>query len=42
VVRWLREQGLEAEPLATRYEGERDDAAVDEAEGSVSMRTPAS
>jgi putative mRNA 3-end processing factor len=27
VVRWLREQGLQAEVLATRYEGERDDAA---------------
>ncbi len=27
VVRWLREHGLEADALATRYEGERDDAA---------------
>jgi putative mRNA 3-end processing factor len=26
VVRWLREQGLDADALATRYEGERDDA----------------
>jgi putative mRNA 3-end processing factor len=26
VVRWLREQGLSADVLATRYEGERDDA----------------
>ena len=26
VVRWLREQGLSADALATRYEGERDDA----------------
>ncbi len=25
VVKWLREQGLQAEVLATRYEGERDD-----------------
>jgi len=25
VVRWLREQGLEAEAVATRFEGERDD-----------------
>lgn len=29
VVRWLTEQGLEAQPLATRWEGERDDVAVD-------------
>lgn len=34
VVRWLREQGYEADALATRYEGERDDAAVDEPEAS--------
>ncbi|MDX1529984.1 MAG: ligase-associated DNA damage response exonuclease [Rhodothermales bacterium] len=27
VVRWLREQGLEADPLASPYTGERDDAA---------------
>ncbi len=26
VVRWLREHGLQAEALSTRYEGERDDA----------------
>ena len=26
VVRWLREQGLDAEAVATRFEGERDDA----------------
>lgn len=26
VVRWLREHGLESDALATRYEGERDDA----------------
>jgi putative mRNA 3-end processing factor len=26
VVRWLRERGLQADALATRYEGERDDA----------------
>ena len=30
VVRWLRERGLEAHTLATRYEGERDDAAGEE------------
>lgn len=28
VVRWLREQGLDADALATRYEGERDDAVA--------------
>ena len=27
VARWLREQGKDAHPVATRYEGERDDAA---------------
>ena len=26
VARWLREQGKDAHPIATRYEGERDDA----------------
>jgi putative mRNA 3-end processing factor len=30
VVRWLREQGLEADALATRYEGERDDREAKE------------
>lgn len=30
VVRWLTEQGREARAMATRWEGERDDAAVDE------------
>ncbi len=34
VVRWLREHGYEAEALATRFEGERDDAAVDEQDGT--------
>jgi putative mRNA 3-end processing factor len=29
VVQWLTEQGLEARAIATRWEGERDDAAVD-------------
>ena len=29
VVRWLTEQGLSAEAIATRFEGERDDVAVD-------------
>ncbi len=32
VVKWLREQGLDAEVLATRYEGENDDKAADEPE----------
>lgn len=31
VVRWLRERGLESHVLATRYEGERDDAAAESA-----------
>jgi putative mRNA 3-end processing factor len=31
VVRWLSERGYNAHPLVTRYEGERDDNAVDEA-----------
>lgn len=30
VVRWLTEQGLRARVIATRYEGERDDVAVDD------------
>ncbi len=29
VVRWLTERGLDARAIATRWEGERDDAAVD-------------
>lgn len=29
LVRWLREHGMDAEALETRYEGERDDAAGD-------------
>lgn len=29
VVRWLRERGLQAEVLATRYEGERDDGGTE-------------
>jgi putative mRNA 3-end processing factor len=31
VVQWLTERGLEARVMATRWEGERDDAAVDAA-----------
>lgn len=30
LVRWLRENGIAADPLATRYQGERDDNAQDE------------
>jgi putative mRNA 3-end processing factor len=30
LVGWLREQGIPSEPLATRYEGERDDADLDD------------
>lgn len=33
VVKWLREKGVDAEVVPTRYEGERDDAPADEAEG---------
>ena len=29
VVRWLQERGLDAQAIATRFEGERDDSAVD-------------
>jgi putative mRNA 3-end processing factor len=32
VVRWLTERGLDARAIATRWEGERDDAAVDATE----------
>jgi hypothetical protein len=28
-VRWLKERGLDARAVATRFEGERDDVAVD-------------
>ena len=34
VVRWLTERGLDARAIATRYEGERDDVAVDAADTS--------
>ena len=36
VVRWLSERGIEAKAIATRFEGERDDAAVDAADSAVS------
>ena len=39
VVRWLVEHGLQAEPLATRYEGERDDGT--DATGEVGEATTA-
>jgi hypothetical protein len=29
LAQWLREQGLDAKPVETRFEGERDDAAVE-------------
>jgi putative mRNA 3-end processing factor len=35
VVQWLRDTGRDAQAIPTRYEGERDDAAVD-----VAMETP--
>jgi putative mRNA 3-end processing factor len=35
VVRWLRERGLDAEEVHTRYEGERDDEAAEEAKGGT-------
>ncbi|MCC7054815.1 MAG: ligase-associated DNA damage response exonuclease [Gemmatimonadaceae bacterium] len=35
VVRWLREHGLSADVLATRYEGERDDAAEGPADAAA-------
>jgi hypothetical protein len=31
VVRWLREQGLDASVIETRFEGERDDPPAGEA-----------
>ncbi len=34
VVRWLTEHGYEASAIATRFEGERDDAAVDETDST--------
>ena len=34
VVRWLREHGLQADALATRYEGERDDAIESSGDGA--------
>ena len=34
VVRWLTEHGLDAKAIATRYEGERDDVAVDATDAS--------
>jgi hypothetical protein len=30
VVRWLRERGLDASVVATRFEGERDDQVVED------------
>lgn len=42
VVRWLREHGLEAHVLATRYEGERDDSPADAALADEDAATPPS
>lgn len=39
VVRWLRERGLEADALATRYEGERDDASESPADAAPATET---
>lgn len=41
VVRWLTERGLDAHAIATRYEGERDDSAVDDntADGATDNAT---
>lgn len=39
VVRWLRDHGLQADALATRYEGERDDA-VESAGDATPAATP--
>lgn len=35
VVRWLRERGLEADAIASRWEGEQDDEAVDAVEAEA-------
>ena len=39
VVRWLRDRGLQADALATRYEGERDDLG-DAAPSDVAPESP--
>ena len=36
VVKWLQDHGLDAQAIPTRYEGERDDAAVEVA-GDVAV-----
>ncbi|MEO7522365.1 MAG: ligase-associated DNA damage response exonuclease [Gemmatimonas sp.] len=38
VVRWLTERGLDARAIATRFEGERDDVAVDAADGGDEVK----
>jgi putative mRNA 3-end processing factor len=40
VVRWLRERGLSADALATRYEGERDDASETATDVAPDVDTP--
>ena len=42
VVRWLEEQGLEAYPVQTRFEGERDDSSADETAATITDESPAS
>jgi putative mRNA 3-end processing factor len=41
VVRWLRDHGLRADALATRYEGERDDATDTPGDGASDAATAA-
>jgi putative mRNA 3-end processing factor len=42
VVQWLTDRGLEARAIATRWEGERDDAAVDATEDDNAPTSPES
>jgi putative mRNA 3-end processing factor len=40
VVRWLRERGVEAQAVATRFEGETDDAEADAAVADAAAEPP--
>jgi putative mRNA 3-end processing factor len=40
VVRWLQERGVEAQAVATRFEGETDDAAADAAAADAAAESP--
>ena len=40
VARWLRERGRVAQPVATRYEGERDDSSGPEGPAPLSALLP--